>query len=675
MKDYAILKGVSYVLCHTPSMILQCGSTQTIEKIVNPDSDYLKKVNENLRSFNEVVSYLPNQIYIGNKCSDDLSKIEFPWYNKPLENAKRSGKFGEIFPEDEFIAFLKICDVFDLVKLERKFSNKIQKTLKESDLFRDEYFDKLEGGENISEIKRLIDDENAEPLLNNGELVGVVKKAHDIDTNLSSHVILENLVSKASSILSLLYLVKNTGISCDEIDYVIDCSEEACGDMNQRGGGNFAKACAEIAGFVNATGSDVRGFCAAPVHAILHAASLVKAGTFKNVVVTAGGCTAKLGMNGKDHIKKGIPILEDCIASFSVLISENDGINPIIRNDIVGSHKVGTGSSPQAVITSLVTDPLDKQNLKITDVDKYSPELQNPDITKPAGAGDVPEANYKMIAALGVKRGEIQKTDILNFVKQHGMIGWAPTQGHIPSGIPYLGFARESILNGEIQRVMIMGKGSLFLGRMTNLFDGVSFLIERKQSISEVKEDYPKNYENVFEKNFNEKISVGIAVSHSENGIDDVNEGIRLCLRKGFNAFLINGENSHEKMESMIKEGIIHGAVTMHYPFSVGVSTVGRIVTPGLGKEVFISSTTGTSSTNRVESMIRNSIHGIIAAKACGITNPSLGIINVEGARQVEKALLKLQNGGYDINFSTSSRSDGGIVINDENFIGLHNRW
>ena len=66
MKDYAILKGVSYVLCHTPSMILQCGSTQTIEKIVNPDSDYLKKVNENLRSFNEVVSYLPNQIYIGN---------------------------------------------------------------------------------------------------------------------------------------------------------------------------------------------------------------------------------------------------------------------------------------------------------------------------------------------------------------------------------------------------------------------------------------------------------------------------------------------------------------------------------------------------------------------------------------------------------------------------------
>lgn len=60
------------------------------------------------------------------------------------------------------------------------------------------------------------------------------------------------------------------------------------------------------------------------------------------------------------------------------------------------------------------------------DIDKYSPEMQNPDITKPAGAGDVPEANYKMIAALGVKRGELQRNEIANFVKEHGMTGWAP---------------------------------------------------------------------------------------------------------------------------------------------------------------------------------------------------------------------------------------------------------
>ena len=60
-----------------------------------------------------------------------------------------------------------------------------------------------------------------------------------------------------------------------------------------------------------------------------------------------------------------------------------------------GRHTVGTGSSPQAVITSLVSDPLEKSGLKITDIEKYSAEMQNPDITKPAGAGDVPMANYK----------------------------------------------------------------------------------------------------------------------------------------------------------------------------------------------------------------------------------------------------------------------------------------
>jgi hypothetical protein len=276
----------------------------------------------------------------------------------------------------------------------------------------------------------------------------------------------------------MLHLLKNTGIDPAEVEYVVDCCEEACGDMNQRGGGNFAKAAAEVVGLVNATGSDVRGFCAGPAHAILDAASLVKAGTFKHVIVTAGGCTAELGMNGKDHVKKGLPILEDCLGGFAVLLSENDGVNPIIRNDIVGRHTVGTGSSPQAVIGGLVTDSLDAAGLKLTDIDKFAPELQNPDITKPAGAGDVPEANYKMIAALGVKRGDIARTDIPAFVAERGLVGWAPTQGHIPSGVPYMGPCREDILAGDIKRAMIIGKGSLFLGRMTNLFDGVSFLVE-----------------------------------------------------------------------------------------------------------------------------------------------------------------------------------------------------
>ena len=71
--------------------------------------------------------------------------------------------------------------------------------------------------------------------------------------------------------------------------------------------------------------------------------------------------------------------------------------------------------------------------------------MQNPDITKPAGAGDVPLANYKMIAALAVKKGDLEKKDMPGFAAKHGLTGWAPTQGHIPSGVPYIGFAVEDI--------------------------------------------------------------------------------------------------------------------------------------------------------------------------------------------------------------------------------------
>jgi len=46
------------------------------------------------------------------------------------------------------------------------------------------------------------------------------------------------------------------------------------------------------------------------------------------VAVVAGGATAKLGMNAKEHVKKGVPLLEDVLGGFAVLISENDGVSP-----------------------------------------------------------------------------------------------------------------------------------------------------------------------------------------------------------------------------------------------------------------------------------------------------------------------------------------------------------
>lgn len=475
--EFATLRAAGYALVHTPDMIEHNGTTQTTERLVNPDSEYLKSLYSNMRTFDQVVNYAPNQTYIGNMTPAQLKDIEQPWYNKPVEGS-RHGKLGEIMPQIEFYGLLQISDVFDLVHYVDAFAKSVKEQMALHPLFKDDV-NKIKEGVTLAFIQEKIDNEHAQALYHDQKLVGCVLRAHDLDDNLTAHIIFENLVAKASGVLVLRNLLAKNNIDPMEIDFVIECSEEACGDMNQRGGGNFAKSIAELCGCMNATGCDVRGFCAAPTHALITAASMVQAKTYGNVVIVAGGATAKLGMNGKSHVGKDIPILEDVLGAFAALISPNDGKHPIIRTDYVGTHKVSSGSSPQAVTTALIADPLDKANISVHDVDVYSVEMQNPDITKPAGAGDVPESNVKMIGAIGVLRKELEKAELATFVKDKALVGWAPTQGHIPSGVPYLGFAIDDMTTGVYNRTMIVGKGSLFLGRMTNLFDGVSIMIER----------------------------------------------------------------------------------------------------------------------------------------------------------------------------------------------------
>ncbi|AKA70958.1 glycine/sarcosine/betaine reductase complex component C subunit beta [Clostridium scatologenes] len=482
--SFPVVKKASYILVNTPDMVIHNGTTQTLERETNPDSDYLKALKNNLRSFESAVAYAPNQTYIGNLTPEQLSELKRPWHTSNIEGASRFGKFGEIMPQDEFYGLLKISDVFDLVILEKSFTETVKEKFKAHPILNTK-IEELKQGEDGAVIEKLVNDKVAEGLYENGKIVGCIKRAHEFDTNLSSHVMLENLVVKASGVLALLHLVKNSGVDVNEVGYLIECSEEAIGDMNQRGGGNVAKACGEIAGISGATGVDMRGFCAGPSHALITASALVKSGIYKNVIIFAGGCTAKLGMNGKDHIKKGIPVLEDCIGGFAVLVSENDGVSPVLRTDIIGRHTIGHGAAPQAVIEALVLHPLTNNGMKITDVDKYAPEMQTPDITEPAGAGDVPTQNYKMIGALAVKSGQLDRKELPNFVKQHGYPGFAPTQGHIPSGVPIIGHGIDHIMNGTLKNFMVIGKGSLFLGRMTNLFDGVSILVEKNTGLVE----------------------------------------------------------------------------------------------------------------------------------------------------------------------------------------------
>lgn len=126
------------------------------------------------------------------------------------------------------------------------------------------------------------------------------------------------------------------------------------------------------------------------------------------------------------------------------------------------------------------------------------------------------------------------------------------------------------------------------------------------------------------------------------------------------------GEGEHEvadAMNSALDDGTLAGAVALHYPFPLGVSTVGRVVTPAKGRLCFIASSTGTSATERVEAMIKNAIFGTAAAKACGVERPTVGFMNLDGAQTALRALEKLKDGGYDIKFGESVRADGGAIL------------
>ena len=176
--------------------------------------------------------------------------------------------------------------------------------------------------------------------------------------------------------------------------------------------------------------------------------------------------------------------------------------------------------------------------------------------------------------------------------------------------------------------------------------------------------------------NFGKKIRVGLTTLGSEHGPENLINGARLADKgmfeivligkgaEGFTSYEVETEDEmYKKMEELLDAGEIDACVTMHYNFPIGVSTVGRVVTPARAKEMFIATTTGTSATDRVEAMVRNAIYGISTAKACGIERPSVGILNLEGARQVEKVLLSIKDQGYDFDFAESMRADGGSVM------------
>jgi betaine reductase len=460
------IEAVAYSLAHVPDLV-RFGSKPLRELRAQPALS--ENFSAHLRDFPAAVAYAPHQVYIGNIAPEQLRNLPQPWFEKLIEGATAEGRFGDLLDQTQVYALLAGADRFDLISFEATwFGAHVAKSS----------YGRAPRLKSLADVQSLCD-KGALPLYAKDRLVGAFESAHEEDASLAAEVLLENLCGKVTAAHALRLVLKQLALDPNDVDFVISCSEEAVGDRYNRGGGNLAKAIAEDVGCGNASGCDVKAFCAGPMYAMVQGASLIQSGVARKVAVVAGGSLAKLGMKFESHLKKNMPLLEDVLGSFAVILSAAQPGQVSLRLDSAAFHPVRAGASPQAMAEFLAEKPLAKLGLKLTDVDRYGVELHNPEVTVPSGSGDVPRTNYLTLAALAVMRGQIQRNQMDEFVRGRGMLGFAPTQGHIPSAIVYLGHAKAALESGAIRNALLIAKGSLFLGRMTQLSDGCSFLVDR----------------------------------------------------------------------------------------------------------------------------------------------------------------------------------------------------
>ena len=468
----AVVSNATQVLAHVPGLARH-GSKPARELPKHPDVE--ATFLSSLRSFDEAVSYATHQAYIA--AVHPRAMPERPWWSAG-GSASRFGPRGEIVPDVEFLGLLAAVDRFDLVTLAPDIADEAAAALAQHPLAKHFDLDRIDKAK--GDVASVLLRPGSMPLhLGGSRLAGVVTAAHESDEALTAVVLLDNLASKATATLALLHLLDSGGIDPASIDFVIGCGEEAIGDRYQRGGGNQAKAVAEVAGLSEASGMDVKNFCAAPAPALVTAAAMVTAGLFDRIAVVAGGSMAKLGMKFQGHLRHEMPIMEDVLGGAAALVEADDGVSPRFRLDAVGRHRVAAGGSNPAIMEALAVEPLRRVGISMTEVDDFATELHNPEITEPQGSGDVPARNYKTIAALAVQAGEIERADMAAFAETHGMPGFAPTQGHLASSLCYLPHAVDRLTTGDAGKVLLLAQGSLFLGRMSQLSDGMSLLLER----------------------------------------------------------------------------------------------------------------------------------------------------------------------------------------------------
>ena len=145
-----VIKGTSNVLVNLPDLI-RYGSKPSRE--IEKDPELLERLYGSFRSFDDLVAYPPNQVFIGNMMPEELYDYERPWTDKKAPNANRFSEWGEIVPEEEFYGWMKIGDHFNMVWLESDFlETTLLPALTKHPLISEEDLEILPGGKKIAKV-------------------------------------------------------------------------------------------------------------------------------------------------------------------------------------------------------------------------------------------------------------------------------------------------------------------------------------------------------------------------------------------------------------------------------------------------------------------------------------------------------------------------------------------
>ena len=280
--------------------------------------------------------------------------------------------------------------------------------------------------------------------------------AHDLDESLTANVLLENLACKASGVHALAHLLaadrhrparrSRTRSAAARRPSATATSGAAA--TSRRRSPRLRARRARAA-------TDVKAFCAAPVHALVVAGGAVEAG-----VERAGRRgRRRLARQARDEVRgrarpRRSRSSRTCSPAWPCSSAPADGSTARAAHSTrSGRHAGRAGAAQQARARGRSWRAARRARASGSSTSASTrPSSTTPRSPSRQGGGDVADRNYKMLAGArrGARRARAARRSPA-FARAHGLPGFSPTQGHIARAVPWLPHALAGMRDGELR--------------------------------------------------------------------------------------------------------------------------------------------------------------------------------------------------------------------------------